>query len=64
MSWVQGIGGLFDLNRRRLQVRTQPESFAARDQQLRGALWGLQRQREAELGSPALHRATSVPKGA
>ena len=57
MSWVQGIGGLFDLNRRRLQVRTQPESFAARDQQLRGALWGLQRQREAELGSPALHRA-------
>ena len=57
MSWVEGIGSLFDLNRRRLQVRKHPESFAAWDQQLRGALWGLQRQREAELGSPALHGA-------
>ena len=57
MSWVEGIGGLFDLNRRRLQVRKHPESFAARDQQLRGALWGLERQRDAELGSLALHGA-------
>ena len=57
MSWVEGIGGLFDLNRRRLQVRKQPESFAARDQQLRGALWGLERQRDAELGSPTLPKA-------
>ena len=57
MSWVEGIGGLFDLNRRRLQVRKPPESFAARDQQLRGALWGLERQRDAELGSLALHGA-------
>ena len=57
MSWVEGIGGLFDLNRRRLQVRKHPESFAARDQQLRGALWGRERQRDAELGSLALHGA-------
>ena len=57
MSWVEGIGGLFDLNRRRLQVRKHPESIAARDQQLRGALWGLERQRDAELGSLALHGA-------
>ena len=57
MSWVEGIGGLYDLNRRRLQVRKHPESFAARDQQLRGALWGLERQRDAELGSLALHGA-------
>ena len=34
MSWVEGIGGLFDLNRRRLQVRKQPESFAAWDREL------------------------------
>ena len=57
MSWVEGIGGLFDLNRRRLQVRTQPESFAARDRDLRGALWGLARQRDAELRSSASHGA-------
>ena len=57
MSWVQGIGGLFDLNRRRLQVRTAARILLpGRDQQLRGALWGPQRQREAQLGSPALHR--------
>ena len=57
MSWVEGIGGLFDLNRRRLQVRKQPESFAAWDRELRGALWGLARQRDAELGSPTLPKA-------
>ena len=57
MSWVEGIGGLFDLNRRRRQVRKQPESFAAWDRELRGALWGLARQRDAELGSPALPKA-------
>ena len=58
MSWVEGIGGLFDLNRRRLQVRKQPEScFAARDRELRGAVRGLERQRDAELRSPALHGA-------
>ena len=51
------IGGLFDLNRRRLQVRKQPESFAAWDRELRGALWGLARQRDAELGSPTLPKA-------
>ena len=57
MSWVEGIGGLFDLNRRRLQVQKQPESFAARDRELRGAVQGLERQRDAELRSPALHGA-------
>ena len=57
MSWVEGIGGLFDLNRRRRQVRKQPESFAAWDRELRGALWGLARQRDAELGSPTLPKA-------
>ena len=57
MSWVEGIGGLFDLNRRRLQVRKQPESFAAWDRELRGALWGLARPRDAELGSPTLPKA-------
>ena len=62
MSWVEGIGGLFDLNRRRLQVRKHPESFAARDQQLRGTLWGRERQRDAELGKPG--PARRLPKGA
>ena len=57
MSWVEGIGGLFDLNRRRLQVRKQPESFAAWDRELRGALWGLAGPRDAELGSPTLPKA-------
>ena len=40
MSWVEGIGGLFDLNRRRLQVRKQPESFAAWDRELRSGRSG------------------------
>lgn len=57
MSWVEGIGGLFDLNRRRLQVREQPESFAARDRDLRGVVRELERRRDAELESSAVHEA-------
>ena len=36
---VEGIGGLFDLNRCRVQAR-QPAGFAARDRELRGAVLG------------------------
>lgn len=57
MSWVEGIGSLFHLNRRRLQVRTRPESFAVRDRELRGALAGMARLRDAQLQDPALHGA-------
>ena len=57
MSWVEGIGGLFHLNRRRLQVRKQPESFAARDRDLRGVVRELERRRDAELESSAVHGA-------
>ncbi len=57
MSWVEGIGGLFDLNRCRVQAREQPAGFAARDRELRGAVLGLERQRDAELQSRVLHGA-------
>ena len=57
MSWVEGIGGLFDLNRCRVQARKQPAGFAARDRELRGAVLGLERQRDAELQSRVLHGA-------
>ena len=50
MSWVEGIGGLFDLNRRRLQVRKQPESSGI------GNCAG-RSERQPELGSPTLPKA-------
>ena len=52
MSWVEMIGGLFDLNRRRLAAQPSPEGYAVRDRELRGAVQGLARQRDAELHSP------------
>lgn len=57
LAWVQDIGQLYHLNRLRLEVLQQPQSFAERDRQLRGALELLAQKREAELQEPSLHPA-------
>lgn len=57
MTWVQMIGELFQLNKRRLEVLSQPTEFADRDRQLREAVDQMAQQRDEELDQPHLHPA-------
>jgi transposase len=59
LVWVEMIGGLFHLNKQRLEVLSQPAEFADRDQQLRKAVDQMAQQRDEELSQSHLHPARS-----
>jgi transposase len=56
-SWIMLINELFDLNRKRLQVRAQPQSFACADQRLRQAVARVRERRDQQLAEEGLHQA-------
>jgi len=56
-GWVARINGLFDLNRKRLAVRSQPGAFEREDRALRVALADVASTRDAELADASLHEA-------
>jgi len=56
-GWVTCINGLFDLNRKRLAVRSQPEAFEREDRALREAVADMASTRDAELADASLHEA-------
>jgi transposase len=56
-SWVERIDELFELNARRLELRSLPEAFAAEDQVLRQAVREMAESRDRELADVELHEA-------
>ncbi len=56
-GWVTRINGLFDLNKRRLAVRSQAEAFEREDRALRAAVAEVASTRDAELADASLHEA-------
>lgn len=59
LGWVDAIGRLFHLNRRRLEAPC--EQFAERDQELREAVEQMEVQRDEELGKEKLHSVRRKP---
>lgn len=56
-GWIALINELFDLNRRRLEVRAQPEAFACADQRLRQAVATAVERMKRELAEEGLRLA-------
>ncbi len=57
LEWVERIGTLIHLNKKRLEVRSKPEAFAQCDKAVREAVDQMARQRDEELGESHLHPA-------
>jgi transposase len=53
-SWVTRINELFQLNDRRLEVRSDPDAFREKDRTLREAVEAMAKQRDRELEDPRL----------
>jgi len=56
-GWVTRINALFDLNKKRLAVRSQPEAFEREDRAVRAAVADMASTRDAELADASLHDA-------
>ncbi len=56
-AWVERIDELFELNARRLELRSMPDSFAAEQQVLREAIASMASARDQELSDTSLHLA-------
>jgi len=56
-NWVARINGLFDLNKRRLAVRSQPGAFEREDRAVRAAVADMASTRDVELADASLHEA-------
>lgn len=57
LEWVERIGTLIHLNKKRLEVRSEPAAFAQRDTEVREAVDQMAQQRDEELGQSHLHPA-------
>ncbi len=57
MEWIEAIGNLYHLNKKRLEVLDEPEEFTKRDLQLRDAVDEMERKRESELAEANIHPA-------
>ncbi len=57
MEWVEAIGNLYHLNKKRLEVLDEPEEFEKRDLELRDAVDEMERKRESELAEENIHPA-------
>jgi len=56
LRWVEEIGKLYHLNKRRLAVVRQPEVFAEREHELRSAVERMAKKRNAELSGENIYR--------
>ncbi len=56
-GWLERIGALYHLNRRRLELREDSEGFEQRDRDLREAVAAMAAQAEEEQKNPSLHPA-------
>jgi transposase len=57
LGWVERIGGLYQLNEARLNVRADAAAFATADGALRAGVTAFGARGEAELGEPGVHPA-------
>jgi len=57
LGWVERIGLLYQHNEARLEVREEPQAFAAKDAVLRQHVEGMAEQRRQELADPGIHPA-------
>jgi len=57
-TWIERINEVFELNRKRLEVKPNSNAFDQRDQTLRDAVAAMEKTRDAQLSDPTLHQAS------